>query len=104
MSVRLVISEKVIESVIRHQYNSAYDALKENKSVEISGFGKFLFNQKKAEKKYNNYKRLKEELEEKLEKGDMPLKETNALKNKLSSISMTLTSIKPQINETSTDI
>ena len=52
MAVKLMMSEKTID-VINHQFNSANEALKYNNSVEISGFGKFLFNQKKAIKRLN---------------------------------------------------
>lgn len=51
MAVKLMVSEKVIDTVVSHQFNSANEALKDNKSVEISGFGKFVFNQKKANKR-----------------------------------------------------
>lgn len=50
MAPKLMVSEKTIEAVINHQFQSANEALKENRSVEISGFGKFLFNEKKAQR------------------------------------------------------
>jgi hypothetical protein len=51
MSVKMMLSEKTIEAVVNHQFQSANVALQENKSLEISGFGKFYFNQKKAQKR-----------------------------------------------------
>lgn len=51
LAVKMMISEKTIEAVINHQFNTANEALKTNNSVEISGFGKFTFNYKKAVKK-----------------------------------------------------
>ena len=51
MSISMVISEKTIDQVINHQFDSANDALNTNDTIEISGFGKFLFNNKKAIKK-----------------------------------------------------
>ncbi len=51
MSVKLMLSEKTIEAVVNHQFQSANVALVDNDSVEISGFGKFFFNKKKAQKK-----------------------------------------------------
>ena len=51
MSVKLMLSEKTIEAVVNHQFQSANVALVDNHSVEISGFGKFFFNKKKAQKK-----------------------------------------------------
>jgi len=50
-----MISEKIIDSVISHQFESAHAATTECNSVEISGFGKFTFNQKRAEKQMAKY-------------------------------------------------
>lgn len=50
MAVKEMMSEKVIEAVVNHQFQSANSALQENDSLEISGFGKFFFNHKKAAK------------------------------------------------------
>lgn len=47
----MMISEKVLDAVISHQFSSANEALATNKSVELSGFGKLVFNKKKAERK-----------------------------------------------------
>jgi nucleoid DNA-binding protein len=51
LAVKMMVSEKTIEAVINHQFNSANNAMKMHNSVEISGFGKFTFNYKKALKK-----------------------------------------------------
>jgi nucleoid DNA-binding protein len=51
LAVKMLTSEKTIEAVVNHQFQSANEALETNHSVEISGFGKFLFNNKKAIKK-----------------------------------------------------
>lgn len=51
MAVKLLTSEKTIEAVINHQFQSANEALDQNNSIEISGFGKFFFNNKKATKR-----------------------------------------------------
>ena len=48
MSIKMKLTEKVIDNVVTHQFSSANEALVKNKSVEISGFGKFVFNDKKA--------------------------------------------------------
>jgi nucleoid DNA-binding protein len=55
MSIDLVIKESIINAVVTHQFNSANDAFKNNSSVELSGFGKFIFNKRKAEKKLQKY-------------------------------------------------
>lgn len=51
LAVKMMVSEKTIEKVIDHQFSSANQAMNVNDSVEISGFGKFFFNKKKAIKK-----------------------------------------------------
>jgi nucleoid DNA-binding protein len=51
LTIKLAMNNKVIEAVINHQFQTANDALDSNISVEISGFGKFVFNEKKADKK-----------------------------------------------------
>jgi len=55
MSVRTNRPLKIIEAVIEYQLQGANEALKTNNSVEISGFGKFIFNVKKAQKKYDKH-------------------------------------------------
>ena len=52
MALSLVTSEKIIDQVVQHQFDSANDALTSNDTLEISGFGKFLFNKKKAQLHY----------------------------------------------------
>lgn len=51
MSVRTFIQESLIETVVNHQFDSAYVALDECNSLEFSGFGRFYFNRGKAVKK-----------------------------------------------------
>ena len=60
LAVKLMTSEKTIEAVINHQFQSANEALLNNKTIEISGFGKFIFNDKKAVKKMSNTRTYKE--------------------------------------------
>lgn len=51
LAVKLAVNEKTIEAVVNHQFISANEAMDVNKSVEISGFGKFMLNVKKGQKK-----------------------------------------------------
>lgn len=51
LAVKMLTSEKTIEAVINHQFQSANEAMDLNNSVEIAGFGKFFFNSKKAVKR-----------------------------------------------------
>lgn len=51
MAVKAMTSEKTIEAIVNHQFQSANEAMRVNNSLEISGFGKFYFNHKKAQKR-----------------------------------------------------
>lgn len=51
LAVKMLTSEKTIETVINHQFQSANEAMDLNNSIEIAGFGKFYFNEKKATKR-----------------------------------------------------
>lgn len=55
LAPKLLISEKVVDTVIAYQFSEANAALLMNDSVEISGFGKMLFNKKKAIKKMEKF-------------------------------------------------
>jgi hypothetical protein len=54
LSTQMMIPENVILSVINHQFDGALQAMKTQGSVEISGWGTFRFNMKKA-KKFSAY-------------------------------------------------
>ena len=51
MSVKMMVAEPTIEKVINHQFLSAYEAMKTNDEIELSGWGKLIFNKNKALKK-----------------------------------------------------
>lgn len=59
---KLLIAEKTIDAVINHQFASANSAMDTNKSVEISGFGKFMFNEKKAARRLKGYMMKKHDM------------------------------------------
>ena len=51
LSVDVAVPEKIVDVIVNHQFQSANEAMDLNKSLEISGFGRFIFNDKKAVKK-----------------------------------------------------
>jgi nucleoid DNA-binding protein len=55
LAPKMLISEKTIEAVINHQFQEANQALTKHKSLEISGFGKFFFNDGKATRQMEKY-------------------------------------------------
>lgn len=74
MSLDMMIAESVIHRVVDHQVNGVRKALEVNDSVEMSGFGKFLFNKKKALRKLNGFNELKGIFEKALEDENLPEK------------------------------
>ena len=96
----MVVNERVIDQVITHQFNSAEDATKTNNSIEISGFGKFVFNhESKAEKKIEKLEKIKKAYEQRqLAENTLPEKKLDVIKSKLSNLNLTLNSIKPKVN------
>lgn len=98
MAVGMVVSERVIDQVVTHQFNSAEDATKNNNSIEISGFGKFVFNQSKAKKKIEKLEKIKKAYERGLAENTLPEKKLDVIKSKLSNLNLTLNSIKPKVN------
>lgn len=104
MAINMVISEKVIDAVVVHQFDSANDALNIHKSVEISGFGKFFFNDKKAVKQYNKLLNIKKTYENMLADESLTDVKRNALTLKLQIVESSIKTLKPKINESGTNI
>lgn len=104
MSINMVISEKTIDAVVTHQFDSANDALNVNKSVEISGFGKFYFNNKKAVTQYNKLLAIKKAYENMLLDGNITSTKRNAVELKLQIIETSIKTLKPKIDEHKSDL
>ena len=63
LAVKMMVSEKTIEAVVNHQFQSANEAMDLHNSIEVSGFGKFYFNDKKAVKRVGALNAKKSALE-----------------------------------------
>ena len=100
----MVISEKIIDSVVTHQFDSANDALNVNKSVEISGFGKFYFNNKKAITQYNKLLNIKRTYEKSLLDENITDTKRNALELKMQIVESSIKTLKPKIDEPGTNL
>lgn len=70
LSIKRNISIQIIDAVVTSQFKQANTALKNNNSIELSGFGKFLFNHKKAYKKWQVALSKKQKFEELYNKSD----------------------------------
>jgi nucleoid DNA-binding protein len=66
LSGKMMISERIIEAVINTQFEQAYEAMKTQETLEFSGFGKLIFNKRKAFIKMEKYKRIKAAYEKQL--------------------------------------
>lgn len=104
MAISMVVPEKVIDSVVVHQFDSANDALEIHDSVEISGFGKFYFNKKKAQLQYDKYIRIKQSYENLLADDSLSDKKRHSTEQKLISVSNDIKILKPKIDESGTNI
>ena len=99
LAVKMLTSEKTLEAVIDHQYQSANEAMASNDSVEIAGFGKMLFNKKKAIRQMDKLLHFKAIHEQTLLNEDITETKRQSLIVKLDNIRMAIESLNPRINE-----
>jgi nucleoid DNA-binding protein len=98
LAVKILTSEKTIEAVINHQFQSANEALEENNSVEISGFGKLMFNTKKATKKLEALDAKVKAMEKILADDDISDQRRNAATVTLANTHITISQIKAKLS------
>ena len=98
MSIKFNTPEKVIEAVVNHQFQSATLAFNDQKSVELSGFGKFLFNEKKAVKKMETMLIQKQVLEQTIVDQTATDRKRKAAEVKLESLLQAIEILKPKID------
>ena len=60
MSTAMSIPEKTITTIIDHQFTSLIENMPTNNSLEISGFGKFIFHKRKAPNSMIHYMKEQE--------------------------------------------
>ena len=97
MAVKMMLSEKTIETVVNHQFQSAHDAIFQHKSLEISGFGKFFFNEKKAHKMMEKFLSQKALFEKKAADETLPEAKRQAARMKLQTALDGIRDLKPRI-------
>lgn len=102
LAVKLMVPEKVIDAVVSHQFNSANEAMLTNNSIEISGFGKFLFNHKKAVKKLDVMNTQKMHLENSLGK-DITEHRRHIAETKIASLIQSIDILKSKITNDETE-
>lgn len=101
MSVRMNIPSKTIEAIVMHQMDGINKAIQaDNKfSVEMSGFGKWLFNHKKAQKKYDKNLSKEKVFKTLLEKPDLSDKQRESYELKLANTIKWMKGIKPKLDK-----
>ncbi len=101
LSIRTNTPVKTIEAVVAHQMNTLNKAIQSDTvfSAEMSGFGKFLFNYKKARKKYE--KNLSKEIyfTNLLNKPDITDKQKASYTLKLENTRKWIQGIKPKLDK-----
>ena len=97
MSISLVVSEKIIDQIVQHQFDSANDALNTNDTIEISGFGKFFFNTKKANTHYNKLLAMKQAYENTLADTSITEKRRHSTEQRMITVLSDIKMLKPKI-------
>ena len=98
MAINLVVSEKIIDTVITHQFDSAHTALVTNNVIEISGFGKFTFNVKKANVKYKKLLDIKKAYENILS-SNITDKKRHSTEKRMETIVADIKTLKTKVDE-----
>lgn len=97
-AVKLAINEKLVQKVVDYQFQSAHEAMGNNHhSVELCGFGKFLFNNNKAKKKLASMQKTMEILQNELDHPETSKKSPVFCENVLKDTKESIESLKPMI-------
>jgi hypothetical protein len=103
-SVKAMTSEKIIEAVINHQFQSASLAMRTNNSVELSGFGKFYFNTKKAIKRLVFLEKKRDDLQNIVDSPETKEAKLTKAHTYLKNVITDIEYIKSKTNESFTDL
>jgi nucleoid DNA-binding protein len=101
LAVKMMVSEKVIDAVVAHQFQEANTALLSNDTIEISGFGKFIFNTKKAHKTMELYYSKERKFKEMLQNPNISEAKRNSVENKLRNNDLAIEQLKSKLNDKS---
>jgi len=86
----IMIPERDIRQVISHQFDAAYEAVSKYNSIEISGFGKFFYNTKKADKEIEHCLSQKDAYEEILDNSSTTEKKRQQIEIRLGQVKQKL--------------
>lgn len=97
LSIKLAMSEKLVEAVVNHQFQSANEAMDTNHSLELSGFGRIIFNEKRAIKKLAAYEKKLEKAKQQLELNTSTEGDRKKAQNIIDVVTMQIKMLKPKI-------
>ena len=98
LSVDMMVSERVIHAIINHQYETGRQKMTEVDSIEFSGWGRFTFNRKKAEKKLNYFREI-EGAYMKQQEGDISPQKARSLEGKLRILKESISYLENKLKE-----
>ena len=104
LAVKMMISEKTIEAVVNHQFQEAIKATGKHKSLEISGFGKFYFNEGKAAKQMKKWEDIKAAYEKRLKDETLTDQRRRVVGIMLGAVTQSIEDLKPKMNDTFSDL
>jgi nucleoid DNA-binding protein len=96
-AVKLAMNEKLVEKIVDYQFQSANEAMNVHHTVELCGFGKFVFNNNKAKKKLMSLQKTVEILQDELDHPETAKKNPVFSKNVLKATKEHIASLKPMI-------
>lgn len=99
LAPKMMLSEKTIEAVVNHQFQEAIKASGKYNSLEISGFGKFYFNHKKAAKQMKKWKEIKAAYEKRLQDETLTEQRRRVVGIMLGAVTQSIEDLKPKIDD-----
>jgi hypothetical protein len=98
LSLKLNISERIIDIVITDQFTSAFRATSTHNSIELSGLGKFVFNMPKAQRYMNKYLSQISLFTTQLSSPTITERESKALTLKIGTATKNIDHLKPKLD------
>lgn len=100
LSSDMIIPEATVEAVVNHQFAEVVAATEKLGSLEISGFGKLLFNRKKAELRMVKYMNTKQLYERQLQEELTPPRR-RAIESRMGTLMVSIEALKSMLHEDS---
>jgi len=98
VAVKTLITESIVEAIIKHQWRLANEATKHNKEVEISGIGKFYVSRNKTIKRILHLERIQRAYQYIVDNSDDERK-VGVTKTKLVAITERINQLKDKLND-----